>query len=78
MLLFGPAAAAAGSKNVQIKVDTPSPTVDELECALVRVHPELQELIKVGRFAINARIARRDHSICPDNEIALISMVSGG
>ena len=78
MLLFGPAAATAGSKNVQIEIDTPSPTVNELERALVQMHPELQELIRVGRFAINARIARRDHPIRPDDEIALISMVSGG
>ena len=78
VLLFGPAAELIGAETVSIELDSTAPTVHDLENALVQARPSLQELVEAGRFAVNTQIVRRETRISPEDEIALISMVSGG
>lgn len=77
ILLFGPAADAAGAGRVTIRLDGER-TVAALSDAIVRAHPALATAVREGRFAVNHAFASPSTTIRPEDEVALIALVSGG
>ncbi len=75
--LFGPASAAIGQDRVVVEFPSRC-TCDELKAALARQCPALETHVQVGRLAVNQGFADADAAIDPNDEIALITMVSGG
>ena len=77
VLLFGPAAVATGTDRVVI--ESPEPCcVDELKLLMAHQFPPLKDLLDVGRLAINQGFVSGDTPVAQSDEIALITMVSGG
>ena len=77
VLLFGPAADAAAAPHAEVELPAES-TVGALRQAVVEAYPKLEPFVRHGRFACNTRYVPDDQRIAPDDEIALIAMVSGG
>jgi len=77
VLLFGPAARAAGRDRIEIRVPEGS-TCAQVREALVEAHPCLGELVGAGRLAVNHAFCPEDRVIEAGDEVALITMVSGG
>jgi len=77
VLLFGPAAIAAGKSAVALRV-ADHPTSAAVASALADSVPSLAEFVRKGRLAVNHRFARPEEPIRSGDEVALIAMVSGG
>lgn len=77
VLLFGPAAVATGTDRVVFDSLEPF-SVDTLKAAMAQQFPQLTELLEVGRLAINQGFVTGDTLVAQGDEIALITMVSGG
>jgi len=77
ILLFGPAATATGADRIEIESPEPC-SCDELKALIARVQPVLDEHLEIGRLAVNQRFVVPTTRIDPADEIALITMVSGG
>ena len=77
VLLFGPAAAAAGSSVVAIRAPA-SPTIASLAPLLRDACPAIAPMLPSLRFALNGEFAKPDATIRPGDEVALIGLVSGG
>ena len=45
---------------------------------MIQQYPELKELLEVGRLAVNQGFVAGDTPVAQGDEIALITMVSGG
>ena len=78
VLLFGPAAKAAGSSRIVVKIDGPSCTCRQLQASLLQIEPCLQAYAGRSRWAVNHAFASDDAQIAPGDEVALIAAVSGG
>lgn len=80
MLLFGPAAAALGGReSVRVPIASRgAATVAELGRAMREQFPPLAPMLSSGRFAVNHAFAADHDRLGPDDEVALIAMVSGG
>lgn len=78
VLLFGPQATLAGARSVDVDLDSASPTAGEVLAALADAAPTLVGSLASSRLAINHEFASSDHTVGPDDEVALIGMVSGG
>lgn len=77
VLLFGPAATAAGAPSITLQFDA-QPTCTQVLDRLAEAHPGLRQIAPVGRLAVNRVIAAPTSRIAPDDEVALIALVSGG
>ena len=67
--------AGAGSTLIEL-ADTA--TIQELKQALARSHPELTQLVRHSRIAVNSAYAADQDTITAEDEVALIPPVSGG
>lgn len=77
VLLFGPEAAATGRRELMVDLD-PGATCAALKQALGRAEPALLPFLESGRIALNSNFADPADPVTPDDEVALIGMVSGG
>lgn len=77
VLLFGPAAAAAGSSMVTVRT-APNPTVASLTPLLRDACPAIAPMMPSLRFALNGEFALNDALVRQGDEVALIGLVSGG
>ncbi len=76
--LFGPEARAVGRNEIAVDIVDDSPTCQHLRARLAETVPALGPLLNHCRFAVNHEFVEQDHAIQPDDEVALIGMVSGG
>ena len=77
MLLFGPAAAAAGCGEVVVRIREEA-TCGEVLDAIAVAEPRIAEVVRGGRLAVNHEFAGTDRVVKSGDEVALIAMVSGG
>ncbi len=77
VLLFGPAARAAGAASTRVRVPA-SATVRMVLDALAAQRPEIAFALSGARLAVNHAFAQPTAVVHPDDEVALIAMVSGG
>jgi len=77
VLLFGPAAMAVRLDSVGVKLGTRC-TCIELARKIGEQWPDLRMYVRHGRWAINATFVDESAMIQENDEVALISMVSGG
>jgi molybdopterin converting factor small subunit len=82
VLLFGPAAQAAGSDRIGVECEVDSgdsgPRVPAVLAAIAAQHPRLAFAVDGARLAVNHAFAAADASIGRDDEVALVSLVGGG
>ncbi len=79
VLLFGPAALAQGDGDVQLDIGDSTPqSARAVLDALADTYEKLAPFTKNGRLAVNGAYTTGEFSLGPDDEIALIAMVSGG
>lgn len=77
VLLFGPAARAAGTASACVRVPDPA-TVRGVLQALAAQRPEIAFALPGARLAVNHAFVPADATVRPGDEVALIAMVSGG
>ena len=77
VLLFGPAAMAVHLDSVGVDLG-PQRTCIELARTIGEQWPDLRLYVSRGRLAINATFVDESTIIEESDEVALISMVSGG
>lgn len=77
VLLFGAAADAAGTREVEIDAGESS-TLEDLWPQLAERHPGLSPLRETLAFAVNGEYARGDAPVSPGDEVAVLPPVSGG
>ena len=77
VLLFGPAAMAVRLESVSVELG-PQRTCIELARAIGEQWPDLRLYVSRGRLAINSTFVDESAMIQESDEVALISMVSGG
>jgi len=84
VLLFGPAAMAAGADRVTVSMPerptggTDSATARDITAALIEQHPALRFALSAPRLAVNQKFASPDTVVRPGDEVALITLVGGG
>jgi len=77
VLLFGPVAMATGTDSIAVTLAA-SPNCADLLRAMGEQWPGLRRFAEFARVAVNHRYADASELIAPDDEVALICMVSGG
>lgn len=77
VLLFGPAARAASAHRVCVRCES-QPRSQHLLELLADQCPALATMARSGRLAINSRFADPAQLILESDEVALVTMVSGG
>ena len=77
VLLFGAAADRAGTREIELPVEE-GVTLAEIWPLLAEMHPDLAPMRDTLAFAINGEYARKDASVSPGDEIAVLPPVSGG
>ena len=77
VLLFGPAATSAGAEAVVVSAPE-VPTCGDVIAAVGEQFPALRPFARVGRLAVNGNYADVALRVADKDEIALISLVSGG
>jgi len=77
VLLFGPYAASAGAGSVRVKTPE-NPTSEQVLMLIGQQHPVLVPLLRAARLAVNHSFASAGTVIHPDDEVAVIGLVSGG
>ena len=78
VLIFGPVAQMAGSRQLRVTVGTAQPGCADLRQAISRQYPSLAGVLSSCRFAVNHAFAPETHIVCPADDIALIGLVCGG
>lgn len=68
---------AAGVDSITVQV-TPNARAAGLKPAIAEQFPALRQYVEAARFAINGRYAAAEQVISPGDEVAMITMVSGG
>mgnify|MGYP006291195587 CR=1 FL=1 len=77
--LFGPQARMVGQGAIEFDRSDGPVTCATLREWLMRAAPELTESLPTSRFAVNHEYVIDElQSIGPEDEVALIGMVSGG
>lgn len=77
--LFGPAAAAVDADEAVVDAaGDDGVTCAEVVALLGAEHPALEPHLRSGRLAVNHAFAAPGNPIREGDEVALISMVSGG
>jgi len=77
ILLFGPAAMAAGCSAVRVECSAGS-SCDAVREAMRSQHQGIEAIVKAGRLAVNGAYVDGSTVIEPGDEVALVSLVSGG
>lgn len=77
VLLFGPAAMAAGTDSVTVSA-VGAATAGLVLAAIGEQFPTLRPFTRGGRLAVNANYADAATRVVAGDEVALISLVSGG
>ena len=77
VLVFGPAALAAGADKVGVSVPE-SAAAGDVIAALHRHYPSLRFALESARLAVNHAFVSTDAPISATDELALISLVGGG
>lgn len=77
VLLFSALREAVGVGELNVPLPDP-PTGEALLDGLALSHPAVARFRPVVRLAVNQTYAASDTPLCPDDEIALITPVSGG
>jgi len=77
VLLFGPPAMAAGVDSVTVSA-VDAATCEQVMAALGEQFPTLRPFTRGSRLAINAEYVDEKTLVAAGDEVALISMVSGG
>ena len=77
VLLFGAAADRAGTRKVQLEVESGS-TLAEVWPLLAERHPGLSSMRDALAFAVNGEYAKMDEPVGPGDEVAVLPPVSGG
>ncbi|RME40350.1 MAG: hypothetical protein D6788_03450 [Planctomycetota bacterium] len=77
VLLFGPAAEAAGGAESFVTVREGS-AVGAVRKALVDRTPALGAVLETSRLAVNAAFASEEEALRDGDEVAVIPPVSGG
>ena len=78
ILLFGPQAALAGKRQVDVDLPGPTATCGQVRQSLAQVEPRLGDSLAASRFAVNGSYAADDAVVSCADEVALIGLVSGG
>ena len=76
--LFGPEAAAAGTRVVPLDIPGEQATPRAIRHVALQRYPQLREQLTACRFAVNHEFVSDDFSIHETDEVALIGRVSGG
>jgi molybdopterin converting factor small subunit len=77
--LFGPAALAQGQADIPLDLDASTPLRDRSVLgAIADQYPTLATFTTNGRLAVNGQYAVGELAISPQDEVALIALVSGG
>lgn len=76
--LFGPLAQHAGTQQVRLEIPGESALCRAVRRALTDAIPTLEPLAAKCRFAVNNEFVDEDATVRPQDEVALIGMVSGG
>ncbi len=77
VFLFGAAADRAGTRKVQMEVESGS-TLAEVWPLLAERYPDLSSMRDTLAFAVNGEYARMDGRVEPGDEVAVLPPVSGG
>jgi len=77
VLLFGPAAASAGCSSVRVVCDVGA-TCDAVRESLCAQHAAIASIVRAGRLAVNGVYVDGATVIGAGDEVALVSLVSGG
>jgi molybdopterin converting factor small subunit len=77
VLFFGAQRDVAGTPNAVVELDEGS-TLETLRSALIEAIPEVESFADPSRFAVNGNFAPLSHSLTHGDEIAIVTMVSGG
>ena len=77
VLLFGAAADRAGTRKVQLEVESGS-TLAEVWPLLAERYPNLSSMRDTLAFAVNGEYAKMDGPVGPGDEVAVLPPVSGG
>ncbi|HET7477933.1 MAG TPA: MoaD/ThiS family protein [Rubrobacteraceae bacterium] len=77
VLLFGAAADAAGTRQLELRLDNAG-TLHDLWPLLESQHPGLSPMRDTLAFAVNGEYARMDDRVSPGDEVAVLPPVSGG
>lgn len=75
--LFGGLTEHAGRSRIQVDV-APDATVAQLRAATAEQYPSLAPLLGGVKVAIDLEVARDDHPVGPNAEVALLPPVAGG
>ena len=75
--LFGPQARLAGAEKCAVTVPVPVTAADVL-AGLGEAYPALRPSLAASRLAVNHEYVAGSFSVRPDDEVALIGLVSGG
>lgn len=76
--LFGPQAQLAGRRELCIALESTDVTCDQLMGLIASSEPALALSMKSSRLAVNHEFVDGSSSVRPQDEVALIGMVSGG
>lgn len=78
--LFGPQAALAGTREVEVEVEAGgvAATAGGVKAALAAMVPAIAATVGSSRIAINHEFAADADPVRERDEVALIGMVSGG
>jgi molybdopterin converting factor subunit 1 len=77
VLLFGAAADAAGTREVELPLNGGA-VLDDLWPLLAERYPKLSPMRDTLAFAVNGEYARGDARVSPGDEVAVLPPVSGG
>ncbi len=76
--MYGVLRRLAEAGVVSIEIEASQSTVQALLEELALAHPEVYDRLEQVACAIEDELVARDHSITPDQRLALIPPVSGG
>jgi molybdopterin converting factor small subunit len=76
--MFGLFREAAGKKEVTLSFDSGHITVADLKKRLLDSYPALASTNTSTLIAVNRKVAADSATVLPDDEIALLPMISGG
>jgi len=76
-MLFGPAADAAGARDVELGLPEGA-TLEQVDTLLEERFPALRPLLDRSRYAVNETFVDAGHPVQRGDEVAVIPPVSGG
>jgi molybdopterin converting factor small subunit len=77
VLIFGALSQELAAREIALEVGEPA-TVGAVNRALAEKYPARGEFFASARLAVNGAFAGTSHVVKPNDEVALIEMVSGG